>query len=312
MRGTDMHAVMIHACIQVPLPVVAPVVAQVYRMPRSSGIGRTGKKHKKAASHDLHRQPKLEAVDVGIPLASSAGDRCVKVPGAAPLPPSPTRPAALPAASTTSSTTASEVTVSSFTSYIPQPHPNYKSDKPFPPGFRGCGGAYGDEKWDPFEPPCIPSDERPANIFGSEEAARAAAAASYMEQQLPDEHINEEGEVEEDEYHNEEAEEMARVRYKHALRRLASAFPELDVDVARLCAGLPATEQNTRPCPCGAGVLARWPWVVHSMRLGFCPGTLVPNRCGIGMHKCGRCSWEFVCWRSEWVNAWPKGRDIAY
>ena len=27
-------------------------------MPRSQGIGRTGKKHKKSATHNIHRQPK--------------------------------------------------------------------------------------------------------------------------------------------------------------------------------------------------------------------------------------------------------------
>ena len=36
-------------------------------MPRNAGIGRTGKKHKKKALFDTHRQPKVEA-DVAVTL----------------------------------------------------------------------------------------------------------------------------------------------------------------------------------------------------------------------------------------------------
>jgi len=72
--------------------------------------------------------------------------------------------------------------------------------------------------------------------------------------------------------YNEEEEDLARVRYRHALRRLAKAFPELEVPVPELCAGLQADQQCTRPCPCGAGLLAKWPWVLQTPQLGFCPG----------------------------------------
>ena len=69
--------------------------------------------------------------------------------------------------------------------YVPEPHPNYDRDEPFLPGYRGHGGAFGEEKWDPDLPPCIPSDERPENIFGSSLAAKAVAAAAILEESLP-------------------------------------------------------------------------------------------------------------------------------
>ena len=46
--------------------------------------------------------------------------------------------------------------------------------------------------------------------------------------------------------YNEEDEDLARARYKHALRKLAKAFPELEVLVPELCAGLQANQQCTR------------------------------------------------------------------
>ena len=48
---------------------------------------------------------------------------------------------------------------------VPESHPNYDRDEPFLPGFRGHGGGYGGEKWDPDKPPCIPSDERPDTVL---------------------------------------------------------------------------------------------------------------------------------------------------
>jgi hypothetical protein len=49
-------------------------------------------------------------------------------------------------------------------------------------------------------------------------------------------------------------------------------------------AGLP-----TRPCPCGGGVLPKWPWVVQTAGLGFC--------------GCDMAGWELTCWRAEWIMA---------
>ena len=54
-----MRTPMEHVCVQVRLTHRVFLCAQVYRMPRNvKGIGRTGKKHKKPASTDNHRQPK--------------------------------------------------------------------------------------------------------------------------------------------------------------------------------------------------------------------------------------------------------------
>ena len=66
-------------------------------------------------------------------------------------------------------------------------------------------------------------------------------------------------------------EETAKPQYKIALRKLAEAFTELELR-AGLHEGLHAHEQRTRPCPCGAGQLARWPWALQPASLGFCPG----------------------------------------
>ena len=76
---------------------------------------------------------------------------------------------------------------------------------------------------------------------------------------------------------NEEEYEVALVRYKHALHRLQEAFPDLD------------EQHHTRPCPCGRGALAMWPWVVQNAQGGFC--------------GCWKAGWELVCWRSDWEAA---------
>ena len=117
----------------------------------------------------------------------------------------------------------------------------------------------------------------------------------------------EEGDAEQEE--REHREEVARANYKLAIRTLARSFPHLNIPAAGLIAGLHAREQETRSCPCGAGLLARWPWVPLNARLGFCPGAVLgeePNHC-----KCGKHFWEIINWRSEWVEAWPGGRHLG-
>ena len=48
-------------------------------MPRDKGgIGRTGKKHKKPATHDVYRQLKAEPVEGAAPAASLAVERLVE------------------------------------------------------------------------------------------------------------------------------------------------------------------------------------------------------------------------------------------
>ena len=83
---------------------------------------------------------------------------------------------------------------------------------------------------------------------------------------------------EEEDEGREEREEVARVRYKHALRKLAEAFPELEIP-AGLSAGLHASEQGTRPC-----ALPLWCGAACAMAVGGVdksPG-LLPGRGGRG------------------------------
>ena len=108
---------------------------------------------------------------------------------------------------------------------------------------------------------------------------------------------------------------MARVKYVHALRRLAAAFPELKIP-AELHAGVDASGQETRPCPCGAGLLPRWPWVLQTVSLGFCPSSEVDWRKSTNdkatADRSGRHSLEVQMWRSEWIKAAPGGDHIDY
>ena len=167
---------------------------------------------------------------------------------------------------------------------------------------------------EPDEPLCGPSDERPDEVFGSILAAKAVAAACHLEKQLPTASDYEACDYEEDE-EPEEGEEVARAKYKHALRRLAAEFPELKIP-AGLHAGVDASRQETRPCPCGAGLLPRWPWVLQTVRLGFCPSNDIDWSKStddkataevVNVHF-----WELCSWRDEWIMAAPGGGRIAY
>ena len=109
-------------------------------------------------------------------------------------------------------------------------------------------------------------------------------AAYQLEDLKPD---NFENDFEEEDY------EVASVKYKFATRRLLQEFPEL----APFPMVAPASEHDTRPCPCGRGVLAKWPWVVQNDRLGFCAG-----------RGCAKGEWELGCWREEWIQAGAPGR----
>ena len=153
----------------------------------------------------------------------------------------------------------------------------------------------------------MPSDERPDNVFGSEEAARATVAVIQVENKIkswqdPDLEYDEE-------WAEENAAEvaLAKVQYKHSLSKLAAAFPLLEVPVAKLYAGLPAQQQRTRPCPCGAGRLPQWPWVLQTEDLGFCPGAVLREDV-----ICGKHIWEDICWQGEWIQAWPGGSKLVY
>ena len=281
-----------HVSVKVALTHRVFLRGQVYRMPRNvKGIGRTGKKHKKPADGGSSRLPDQEGITG--PLFTPLQDTTTKPDGQAAEASSSAEHCALTDA-------LDKLRPFDPEAYVSCPHPGYSSGEPFLPGFRGHGGAKGEERWDPDLPPCIPSDERPDKVFGSEQAAKATAACAWLERTLP--RPTEDSDEEEDEG-REEREEVARVRYKHALRKLAEAFPELELP-AGLYAGLHASEQVTRPCPCGAGRLARWPWVLQTKALGFCPGAVVAEDPD---SPDGRHDWEDICWRGEWIGKWPYG-----
>ena len=147
---------------------------------------------------------------------------------------------------------------------------------------RGRPGADESERyWNPREPPCVPSDQRPPHLLRSREAAEAASAASQVEESAFDERFD-------DDFWNEERYDLACVKHAHALRRLRRAFPEF------------SEERQTRPCPCGRGELAMWPWVAHTAQAGFCD------------HRaCSMARWELTCWRSEWIVDGAGRRDLG-
>ena len=150
------------------------------------------------------------------------------------------------------------------------------------PGDEGGGGRDDPRYWDPEKPPCVSSDFRPEHLIKSPLAAKAAIAANEVEFRCKPPDFDDEND---ERHYDEERDEIARVKYKHALRRLFESFPELDP-----CPMLAHASQHcTRPCPCGRGVLARWPWVVQDEERGFCA-------CSMG-------GWELICWRGEWEEA---------
>ena len=90
-----------------------------------------------------------------------------------------------------------------------------------------------------------------------------------------------------DDFWNEERYDLACVKHAHALRRLRRAFPEV------------SEERQTRPCPCGRGELATWPWVALTAQAGLCD------------HRgCHMASWELTCWRWEWIVDGAGRRDL--
>jgi len=279
-------------------------------MPRAQkGIGRQGKKHTRPAEFDIHRQPKVQGTSAAPPATSKPVQESTAIEEEA------------------DSTEAIREMEHPDTIHDKQgrhpryrPHPRYSDGNPLLPGYRGIPGAFGDEEWDPDQPPLILSDERPDKVFGSVVAAEAVAAANLLERAFPSQ--NPEDSDYEDDFEDEETRseslEVARIKYKHALRRLATEFPELMIPPG-LHAGLDASEQETRPCPCGAGKLPRWPWALQTVCLGFCPNSykyIDWSKLGSyedlkydnanGMHD-----WEMLKWRDEWMLAAPGGERIC-
>ena len=236
------------------------------------------------------------AANLNLHVSKAAGPPQLSAP---PPPPPPPPPAPEPAPPPLPPPTKPLFTTGDRTRY---PHP-YWIREPWPstagrwsddsiPGYRGTPGGDDEENyWRPEAPPCVPSDFRPPHLFGSKEAAEAAGAAERMEAEMLPDGIDLDRDVDWEGWYDEDADELARLKYKQAMRRLLHAFPELNP-----CPILAhASQYATRPCPCGRGVLAKWPWVVQQEHLGFC--------------DCWMASWEVLCWRSEWIKAcpWPCG-----
>ena len=265
-------------------------------MPRNAkGLGRTGRKHKKKAAAGPKAQSKISSGEGGPPSSPVPQETATTIDKVA---------AQSSPAPSVEDDVAEPIRFISLHGPTPSPHPRYADpswtgyDKV---GYRGCESSYGAEKWDPDLPPCVISDQRPPQVFGSKEAALAAAAARELERLLPENFVGDEG------AYNEEDEDLARARYKHALRKLAKAFPELEVLVPELCAGLQANQQCTRPCPCGAGLLAKWPWVLQTPQLGFCPG----GEWGEDDDEVttqGKHDWEVISWRTS--GSWHALRPV--
>ena len=265
-------------------------------MPRNAkGLGRTGRKHKNKAAGGPKAQSKISSGEGGPPSSPVPQETATAIDKVA---------AQSSPAPSVEDDVAEPIRFSSLHGPTPSPHPRYADpswtgyDKV---GYRGCESSYGAEKWDPDLPPCVISDQRPPQVFGSKEAALAAAAARELERLLPENFVGDEG------AYNEEDEDLARARYKHALRKLAKAFPELEVLVPELCAGLQANQQCTRPCPCGAGLLAKWPWVLQTPQLGFCPG----GEWGEDDDEVttqGKHDWEVISWRTS--GSWHALRPV--
>ena len=133
-------------------------------------------------------------------------------------------------------------------------------------------------------------------LFGSEEAAVACARAFQLECEISDipqrRAWEAEGVENAWEDYDEDEVELRKLRYAQALRRLGRAFPELELQVSEQVEGVQASEHNSRPCPCGHGRLAQWPWLLQTQELGFC-------------RELECCALE--CWRGEWIPD-----DMAY
>ena len=71
----------------------------------------------------------------------------------------------------------------------------------------------------------MPSDFRPPHIFGSKEAAEAADAAERMEAEMLPDGIDLDRDVGWEGTYDEDADELARLKYKQAMRRLLQAVP---------------------------------------------------------------------------------------
>ena len=191
-------------------------------MPRNAGIGRTGKKHKKKALFDTHRQPKLEADVAESPAvaeqaASSSKNDELEVEEAA---------AVMAQATITSESESEEgaeegsgpagTSVQAEAEGPPcgeevasEPEPEPEPDPVHEPESK---------PWPDREPvPLCPKGRRRLEILDSQWAVRPIRAAlyiSYLTRCKPDRCDEEEEDL-----------AVARVQYQHTLRALKKAFP---------------------------------------------------------------------------------------
>ena len=142
-------------------------------------------------------------------------------------------------------------------------------------------------------------------LFGSEEAAIASGLASRYEEarnwlvgcqeDAAREAVEGRAEGDEDPWAGYDHENTERVEllYKQQLRRLAAAFPELELNVAEQLMGMHANEHNSKTCDCGHGKLARWPFMLQLNDHGWC--------------ECENSGYWTICDRGEWVEAGAPG-----
>lgn len=130
-------------------------------------------------------------------------------------------------------------------------------------------------------------------VFGSMEAAKAAATADRYESSMLFLAQIREAEKEGDDAselwidYDEDGVEIRRIQYRRMLKRLSEAFPELKLQIPQLLEGVRADEHNSRACPCGTGSLPQWPWVTALPGKGFC--------------ECSEASYYIGCARSDWI-----------
>ena len=95
---------------------------------------------------------------------------------------------------------------------------------------------------------------------------------------------------EEGDYHRQE-EEVARVRYKYAMRDLKiEAGATCEVPLVEIPD--PTVAEGSYPCRCGYGRIGAWPWTVQPTESGFCgnrSSVLCRYECTVLLDA--RCEW---------------------
>ena len=118
---------------------------------------------------------------------------------------------------------------------------------------------------------------------------QAVAAATSFEMQLRLARCFAAGELASEDFDEEEL-EIAKLRYKRALKHLSQEIPELELGVAVQLEGVRVSEHSCRRCRCGNGWFAHeWPWMLVTEALGFCND------------ECSEWSIDLLTWRDEYI-----------